>query len=83
MTGIGGLRARIEAAGYDILGERLLGPAAWDGYYAPIEARIAELRRGQVGPELAEVLDDQETEIALRRQYPEAYGYALSVVAPR
>jgi len=66
-----------------VLGERMLSEAAWQAYYGPVGARIAELCRGPVGPELAQVLDDAETEIALRRQFPGDYGYVMAVVAPR
>jgi len=82
MSDVAGLRARIAAAGYEILGERLLSETAWEAYYGPLEARIATLRRGPVTQALAEVLEDAETEIALRRQFPGDFGYLLTVVAP-
>jgi len=82
MTDIPGTRACIAAAGFRILGERVLSDTAWQAYYAPLEARIGALRKEGVSAELAEVLEDAEVEIAMRRQYPEYYGYCLFVVAP-
>lgn len=83
MTDRSGVRARIEAAGYEVLGERMLAESAWAAYYQPMERRIERLRAGPVSPDLAEVLEDAETEIAMRRQFPDDYGYLLAVVAPR
>ena len=82
MTDIGGTRARISDAGFTVLGERILSASAWANYYDPMEERIARVRTGQVGPDLAEVLAEAETEIAMSRQYLDTYGYALFVVAP-
>ncbi len=80
MTDIAGTIARIKGAGFHVLDMRILSEKAWENYYEPMQARIDYLRKTHVGPELVEVLEDGEFEIAMRRQYPEHYGYALFVV---
>ncbi|SMH57352.1 trans-aconitate 2-methyltransferase [Maritimibacter sp. HL-12] len=76
------LQARIEASGYALCGVRVLSDAAWEAYYAPLEARIARLRPGGDAA-LARVLDEAETEAALWRAHRAAFGYALAVVRPK
>lgn len=82
MTDVEGLRGKVERAGFEVLGERILSNKAWDNYYDPMAKRIDILRQGSVNSDLAEVLEDGDVEIAMRRQYPEYYSYALFVVAP-
>ena len=78
MTGQTGLDARIQEAGYTTVGTRVLSDAAWEAYYGPLEARLAELRRTGSHP----VWDEAEEEIALWRRHRRSYGYLLSVVRP-
>jgi SAM-dependent methyltransferase len=81
MTDAQGIGARIAAAGWRLLGTRLLCDAAWEAYYSPLEARIARLRPG-ADAVLSEVLDEDAREIALWRAHRDAFGYLLCVVAP-
>ncbi|MHA3980555.1 class I SAM-dependent methyltransferase [Halovulum sp. GXIMD14794] len=81
MTALPGLMDRIAAAGYRCLGHEILPDAAWEAYFTPIEARIAQLRPG-ADAAMTEVLDEQEQEIALWRSHRDAFGYALCVVEP-
>ncbi|MFN4153353.1 MAG: class I SAM-dependent methyltransferase [Paracoccaceae bacterium] len=81
MMGLPGHIARIEAAGYRILGARWLGAAAWEAYYGPLSERVAELRSG-ADAGLTEVLDATQAEIELWRNHGGDYGYYLSVVRP-
>ncbi|MBK1635657.1 class I SAM-dependent methyltransferase [Rhodovulum adriaticum] len=81
MTDIAGVNAQIAAAGYDVVGQRPLSDAAWEAYFTPLEARIAELRPG-ASAALAAVLDENEAEIATWRAHRAEYGYLLSVVRP-
>lgn len=76
------LNARIEAAGYERLGQKVVSDAAWEAYYTPMEARIARLRPG-ADPALTAVLDEGQAEMDLWRAYRRSFGYALSVVRPR
>ena len=77
-----GIADQIEAAGYGILGQRRLGNIAWENYYRPLEARIAQLRAG-ADRRLAKVLDENEAEITAWRTHQQETGYLLSVARPR
>lgn len=81
MMDLPGHIARIEAAGYRILGARWLGAAAWEAYYGPLSDRVAALRPG-ADAEMAQVLDETLAEIELWRAHGGDYGYYLSVVRP-
>ena len=82
MTDTAGITAQIEAAGYEVLGQRRLPDAAWEAYFAPLEARIATLREG-ADAALIQVLDEAAAEAACWRAHRAEYGYLLSVVRPR
>ena len=82
MTDQAGVAARIKAAGYDTIATRRLSAAAWDGYYAALEARSAMLR-ADADRELRAVLDEVTEEIAVWRAHGDEYGYLLSVVRPQ
>lgn len=81
MQDLPGHIARIEAAGYRILGARWLGDAAWEAYYGPLAERVAALRAG-ADAEMARVLDETEAEIAVWRHHGADFGYYLTVVRP-
>ncbi|MEZ5911938.1 MAG: class I SAM-dependent methyltransferase [Paracoccaceae bacterium] len=76
------LQARIAAAGYRTLASRRIVGPAWSAYYEPLAARIARLRPG-ADAELAAVLDEAESEIALWRAARGDVAYSLCVVTPR
>ncbi len=76
------IRARVAAAGYEILGERMITGAAWQAYYAPMEARIAVLKAAGRGQELTEAIAQAEAEIANWRAAPEEIAYVLMLVRP-
>ena len=79
VTGMAGIRERIAAAGYRILGERLIIGAAWEAYYGPMEARLAALlAAGEMGAALTAAAE----EIALWRAGRDEIAYALFVVEP-
>ncbi|MEM8579428.1 MAG: class I SAM-dependent methyltransferase [Pseudomonadota bacterium] len=82
MTDAAGIRARVEAAGYAVVGTRKVSDAAWEAYYTPIDARIAALRPG-ADAALAAVLDEAEAEAAAWRAGRAEFGYLLLVVRPR
>lgn len=73
-----GIATAVTAAGYDILGTRPLGDAAWEDYYAPMEARIAALRAG-ADARLSAMLDICAEEAALWRRVRHETGYLLTV----
>ena len=81
MTNVEGVSAQIEAAGYEVLGQRQLSDAAWEDYFTPIDMRAAQLRAG-ADAALTKVLDDATEEAACWRAHRAEYGYLLSVVRP-
>lgn len=81
MTDKAGISAQIEAAGYRIIYQRRLDDAAWEAYFTPLDARIAQLRNGATAG-VSAVLDEAEEEAACWRAHRDEYGYLLSVVVP-
>ena len=64
-------------AGFSIIGHFTLPESAWlDGYYGPLENRVAVLRKKYAGnQEAQQVLDAEQYEIDLYRRFSYAYGY--------
>lgn len=81
ITDVTGIRARVAAAGYRVLGEQMQVGDAWEAYYIPMARRIEKLRPHAQGA-LAEALDEAESEIARWKAAPSEIAYALLVVAP-
>lgn len=81
MTDEAGIVARIDAAGFRVLGTRRLSDAAWEAYYGPLEARIAALKP-TADAELAQVLTEAEAEIAGWRMCRTEFGYLLVLAQP-
>lgn len=81
MTDLAGMADQIAAAGYETLGTRVLDDAAWEGYYGPMERRIAALRP-DADAALSAVLDQGAEEARIWRQHRREFGYLLSVVRP-
>jgi SAM-dependent methyltransferase len=75
------IETRIKQAGFDLIGARALGDVAWESYFRPLEARIAQLRPGADAALMA-VLDDGAREIAAWRAHRRETGYLLCVVRP-
>jgi trans-aconitate methyltransferase len=82
MTDEAGVTARVEAAGFEVLGTRRISDQAWENYFTPIDARIAALRPG-ADEMLNSVLDEAEHEAACWREYRGEYGYLVFVVRPK
>ena len=82
ITDVAGIRARVAAAGYRVLGEQMQIGDAWEAYYIPMAKRIEKLRPDATGA-LAAALDEAEAEIARWRAAPSEIAYALMVVAPQ
>lgn len=68
---------QIAAAGYRVINHFSQSHRAWDNYYLPLAARVAELR-----PQLPQssALDDIEREIAIYRQHLGEFGYQQFVL---
>ncbi len=85
MATIGANLARIEAAGYRLLGYFVLPASSWwDHYYRPIEAKLPALREKYRGNAEAEaILDMEDLEIGMFRRYSDWYSYAFFVLRNR
>lgn len=81
MTDEAGIAARVQAAGYRILGTRRLSDAAWEAYYTPMARRIAVLKP-TASPALQQVLAEAEAEIAAWRAHRDQFGYLLTIAQP-
>lgn len=75
------IAAKVETAGYEVLGTRRVSDAGWEAYYQPMEARIAVLRDG-ADAALNAILDEAEAEIATWRRHRADFGYLLVVARP-
>lgn len=81
MTDEPGVIRQINAAGYDVIDHTRLSDAAWEAYFTPMEARIADLRPTAQG-DLQHVLDEADHEIDTWRAHRAEFGYTLFVVRP-
>jgi SAM-dependent methyltransferase len=81
MSDTAGVAARVTAAGFETVATRVLSDAAWEGYYGPVERRIAALKP-QADAALQEVLAEAELEARIWREHRDEFGYLLSVVRP-
>jgi SAM-dependent methyltransferase len=77
-----GLMARVRALGFEVHAARRIQGAAWEAYYAPMEARIAKLRTEGVSPEVEAAVAEGEREIALWRAAKDEIAYLLLVIEP-
>ncbi len=82
MTDAAGIAERIAAAGYELLGTRVLSDQAWESYYGPIDERIAALRIG-ADPALTQVLDEAAAEATAWRTHRDEFGYLLTIARPK
>jgi len=81
VTDVAGIAAQVTAAGYETLEGKPVSDTAWENYFTPLEARVAELRVG-ADEVMNAVLDATEAEIAGWRAVRRETGYLLSVVRP-
>lgn len=81
LTDAAGIAAQVRLAGCETVATRKLSDVAWESYYRPMEARIAQLRRDP-DPRMLAALDEAEAEIAAWRAHRADTGYLLSVVRP-
>ncbi len=81
MSGEKGIRARINAVGYETIATRRLTDDAWRAYYQPLMARMEELYP-DADDDLRAVLAAHAAEIKAWDEYGDDFGYLLSVVRP-
>lgn len=81
MTDEAGVIAQIEDAGYEVLGTKRLSDAAWEAYYGPLEARMADLQTG-ADDVLTDVFKEAREEIDCWRGHRDEFGYLLCIVRP-
>jgi len=81
ITDIQGNLDMIKKCGYEVAAHFVLPDAAWwEDYYTPLEAKLPALDAKYTGNEVAqEILNGTRHEIAMRRQYPQAYSYVFFV----
>lgn len=75
--------AAIAAAGAKVIRHEVLGAAAWQAYYGPLEARLDRLEAdgdAGAGAVLARHIADHRREIAIWRGAAGSYGYVLWLV---
>ena len=79
-----GVRARIDAASYRTVASFVLPASAWwDGYYEPMQHRIADLRkRLPDDPSAREVVTAAEVEIDYFRRFSDCYSYEFFIAQP-
>lgn len=82
MRDLAGNRELMEHAGYEVVGHFTLPESAWwDPYYAPMEARLADLRLRYADREdLLDTLAEEAAEIELYRRHSDSYGYVFYVL---
>ncbi len=80
-----GVRAAVRAADFGTVDSFALPASAWwDEYYAPMQARIADLRTSHPDdPAAIEVVEGAEQEIDYFRRFSDCYSYGFFVVQPR
>jgi SAM-dependent methyltransferase len=80
MADAAGVRDRIAAAGYALLGDFVISDRAWDNYYLPHGPRLDALEVLHGNDDA--VLGEAREEIAVRRDHAAEYGYGFFVTAP-
>jgi SAM-dependent methyltransferase len=82
MRGVAAHLDAIAAAGYELVEHFTLPESAWwEDYFHPLEARIARLRPKFAGDAEAEaILDEQQREMQMYRQYADWFGYEFYVM---
>jgi len=82
MTDVASNLQMITDCGYHVLDHFTLPDSSWlDEYYAPLEARLREVRITHTcDPTESAIIGAMETEIALFRKYMGSYGYEFFVM---
>lgn len=75
----------VERAGYEAIAHFTLPESAWlDNYYIPLERRLSALRQKYSDrPEALAIIESEQREIDLYRQYSDAYGYVFYLARQR
>ena len=81
VTDVAGNLERVQSAGYEIVGHFTLPDEAWWTHYNdPLAERIpAALEKYADDEKSLAIIQQQVDEIAMRRAYPDAYGYTFIV----
>ncbi|HEY9666004.1 MAG TPA: SAM-dependent methyltransferase, partial [Coleofasciculaceae cyanobacterium] len=72
----------LQECGYTYIDSFTLPESAWwDNYYIPLERRLADLRKKYQGNQDANaILDEQQLEIELYKNYSNCYGYVFYIM---
>ncbi|NRB04613.1 MAG: class I SAM-dependent methyltransferase [Rhodobacteraceae bacterium] len=82
ITDRAGIEARVRTAGYAPMASRLIQGAAWQAYYAPMEARIAALRAQGVSAAVEAACFENLAEAERWRAGQADIAYLLVVARP-
>lgn len=82
LTELDGIKQRVEAAGFEVCGHRMIIGAPWAAYFDPMDRRIAKLRAEKPSAALRDVLDLCALESAQWRAAPDQIAYALILAHP-
>ncbi|WP_299612320.1 class I SAM-dependent methyltransferase [uncultured Tateyamaria sp.] len=82
ITDLAGIEARVNAAGYRVLGHRMIVGAPWQTYYDPMVARMDHLRATAMDPMVLAAVEENQTEVDRWRAARDEIAYALLIVAP-
>lgn len=81
MQTVGEVGDRCQVQGYCLLDQFVLPAAAWENYYQPMEGRIQDLRQVYAQqPDALTVLEQEQQEIDIYRQFSDWYSYAFFVL---
>ncbi len=82
MRGVEENTLRLEKAGYSLIAAFPLEKEAWDNYYRPLSAHLAEMRKRSGGGLADEaVIDGLQEEIDLYATDGDSYGYVFYIAA--
>ena len=84
ITDSAGVRAQVTAASFQTVASFVLPASAWwDGYYQPMQSRIADLRARLPDDLVATgIADAAEAEIGYFQRFADCYSYEFFVVQP-
>lgn len=71
---------RAHAAGFEVIGTRVLSDSGWDDYYGALTSALATTPAGTIPPWFAAGIAQ---EIEIRRQGQHCFGYVFYVLRPR
>ncbi len=81
ITDAAGVLAQVRDAGFEPRASRVVSGPAWEAYYAPLQARLDQLRTQDPEPALVRQIDEAQHEIDMWRVAPDQIAYLLVIAA--